>query len=1296
MSGLYFNSGIDNGFDKDIKKMQQQVEALSKTVTKEGNSIDSTFKTIGKTVGAAITVAALAEAGKAIINFSTGLETALGEIATISKEVNDNTEQYKNTLIALSTTEDLAASSAQQLAEAYYEIVSAGYDGADGLKVLEAAARAGTAGFVDAMVAGDGITTVLNAWGKSADEAGSVSDIFFKTVERGKTTFPELGANIAKVAPIAASMGISFEETSGAIASLTKQGTKTPEALTQLKAAMIGMNKVLGDGWAESMTFQEGLLAVEKQAGGSQNKLLELLGSSEAVLATLALTGKNANGAAMDLDAMNNALGATASATEKVVGTTDHQIKLLTNNILAAFEPLGDLGKGAISEIAAVLNEAFKSGDIERFGKAILWLVGAFTTYKVATMAQIQLQKIQKILMAEAILQKKLAAMEGIKLSNAEAIAAAKTNMMSMATKKAALSMRNMTAAFASNPIGLIITGLTLALPLLYKFIDSQKESTKIQKISEDSIGAYNASLVVEKDNLNNLFDQLKKTNPESEERRRLIEELKKINPEYTSLIDLETASEGELEIARKAANDELERKIALQAKETATSDINARLVEQIESIRKLEKEQSEVAKKFEGRSQEDINSTIQAYEDKINKVKETVEALKKEREEINAYYDAIIKGANKTSTSTGPTQAEIDAEAAKKAAFEKKMADEKAAEEAEKQREKDLKALEIENQKRINEIVQQYGTEDKLQVDANDKLLENQLWYYQEKRKLAKDELERAQTDAAIISTRIQINPELPELKRDKVDQYADAWKKLQQRYKENVAELKNYEEENTINNKTWKDSLELINGINQLVNDLITSFGDLDEGTKNVLTGVVQATGGLINMAQSVKAVSAAVTTLEKASAILAVIGAALQVFTAIVNMSKKAREIREEALVNELSQLHKVNLALIQQNALYEEGNTFFSDDKWGTALAGLSAYNFALGKQSEILDDINGSTTDRINAANATEYSFSGINKENANLIKIFNTADKAATELEQALGKVVIKTKDVGKVRNFFGKEDEYASILKLYPEVIDAAGDLDTVVLQSIVDTQKLSAEDKERLQNLIDMTNAATDAYSQFGDYISGIFGGIGDDIAQAFQTMYEGGDDAMKALEMSFSEMIESFTRDAIEFAFLQPYLDSLNAKTKALGEQYAKGEITAAELQQGVTDALSEFYNNIAAAEPLVLEAYKAADEAAAAAGFDSAFNAEPEPVTEPTINEPVSRAGQVSAAITEQTGSELVGRISALMLSSERIANYSADALDYAMQNLAYMKQIKLNTDYLPEIAANTRKTYEKLS
>jgi len=49
----------------------------------------------------------------------------------------------------------------------------------------------------------------------------------------------------------------------------------------------------------------------------------------------------------------------------------------------------------------------------------------------------------------------------------------------------------------------------------------------------------------------------------------------------------------------------------------------------------------------------------------------------------------------------------------------------------------------------------------------------------------------------------------------------------------------------------------------------------------------------------------------------------------------------------------------------------------------------------------------------------------------------------------------------------------------------------------------------------------------------------------------------------------------------------------------------------------------------------------------------------------------------------------------MMSNQIIANNSGEHLEFAMNHLVALNKIVVNTDYLPEIAANTKKTYEKL-
>ncbi len=74
-----------------------------------------------------------------------------------------------------------------QLLTASYDVASSGFaNAADNTKVLEAAAKGATGGLSDINTVGNAVTSVLNAYGKSADEAASLVDGFIQTQNDGK------------------------------------------------------------------------------------------------------------------------------------------------------------------------------------------------------------------------------------------------------------------------------------------------------------------------------------------------------------------------------------------------------------------------------------------------------------------------------------------------------------------------------------------------------------------------------------------------------------------------------------------------------------------------------------------------------------------------------------------------------------------------------------------------------------------------------------------------------------------------------------------------------------------------------------------------------------------------------------------------------------------------------------------------------------------------------------------------------------------------------------------------------
>lgn len=365
-NSLFFSTGMDNsGLQQGVDQALGMVQGLSSSI-----AAINPFAAFGAAAAAAF-AAISASAHSMMRNF----EQAMKEVETISAATQENFDQIASSVFQLSK---ISPDAPEELAKAYYQIVSAGYDGAKGLKLLETATKAATAGVTNTKAAADGITTALNAFNLEAEKAAEVSDAFFTTVRLGKTTFEELSQDLSQAAPIAAAYGYSLEEVLAAVATLTKQGVPTNRAMTQIRSAIEAAGEVMGDGASEALTLQGTLQALYKQAGGSKTELRQLVGRVEAVSAVLGVAGKNADGATQDLKELYNSAGAATEAFDRMAESNVNQWKILGNRINATMEELGNGLVELSSGMAKFLNDAMDGADelTESFDKQRIELLG--------------------------------------------------------------------------------------------------------------------------------------------------------------------------------------------------------------------------------------------------------------------------------------------------------------------------------------------------------------------------------------------------------------------------------------------------------------------------------------------------------------------------------------------------------------------------------------------------------------------------------------------------------------------------------------------------------------------------------------------------------------------------------------------------------------------------------------------------------------------------------------------------------------------------------------------------------
>lgn len=265
--------------------------------------------------------------------------------------------------------------SVDNLAESLFDVVSAGVPAAESIAFLETAGKLATAGVTNTKVAVDGLTSVMNAFGMEASDATMISDKFFAAQQMGKTNIAQLASSIGQVAPIAAGLGVSFDELVSQMSTVTLSGIKTSEAATGLKAVLSNLLKpseqaaetakllrIEFDANAVQSKKLTGVLKdVIDKTGGSKVALGQLFGSMEAVNTILALSKNNFEKLNEVQEHVADSSGRMEEAFKENMNTLSVQWQLIKNNSIVLGKTLLNWLIPVITKTLGAFNKLFKS-----------------------------------------------------------------------------------------------------------------------------------------------------------------------------------------------------------------------------------------------------------------------------------------------------------------------------------------------------------------------------------------------------------------------------------------------------------------------------------------------------------------------------------------------------------------------------------------------------------------------------------------------------------------------------------------------------------------------------------------------------------------------------------------------------------------------------------------------------------------------------------------------------------------------------------------------------------------------
>lgn len=448
----------------------QQIAAAGEDVQELGGKIE----TVGKKVSVAS--AASAAALGASVKLASDYTDAVAKVGTVADLQSVPLEKLRDDMLQLSTETGRGAG---EIADATYQAISASVDTADAVSFVGTSVGLAKAGFLETADAVDVLTTIINAYGLEASDAGRLSDILIQTQNDGKTTVNELSQSMGQVIPLASAYGVNIENLAASYAQLTKNGVATAQAGTYLKSMLNELGdsgsdvgeilksktgKSFGQLMNDGMSLGDVLGILNDSVNGDSEALAGLWSSSEAGTGALSILSSGVGAFNDELGNMQDSTGNVADALE-TLSTPSAKAQESLN----AVKNVGiELGSAALEAIAPLL---------EQLAETVKSLTERFSNLSPAT---------QTVIVAVMAI---LAALGPVIIIIGQLITAVGTIMTVAPAVATALGAVKIAIAAIGGPVTIVIAVITaLVLKLIHAYNTSEEFRNKVNAVF-DAVG---------------------------------------------------------------------------------------------------------------------------------------------------------------------------------------------------------------------------------------------------------------------------------------------------------------------------------------------------------------------------------------------------------------------------------------------------------------------------------------------------------------------------------------------------------------------------------------------------------------------------------------------------------------------------------------------------------------------------------------------------------------------------------------------------------------------------------------
>lgn len=216
--------------------------------------------------------------------------------------------------------------------------------------------------------------------------------------------------------------------------------------------------------------------------------------------------------------------------------TITGQISNIEDAIEQMFNELGRSQEGIINTGLDAVSTIVENW--RKVGEVVMVAATAYGTYKAVLMAVSALQVLNNRILQQAVVEKTLAAAAGINLSNAEAVAAARTKFLTLAQQGLTTALKETAAATLLNPYVLMAAAITSLVYTIYKFSTAASAAEIAQNAWNKSMDEFNRKAEDRKQKIKELVQIIQGADSTSLEKQLAFDELGTVAPELTKVYD--------------------------------------------------------------------------------------------------------------------------------------------------------------------------------------------------------------------------------------------------------------------------------------------------------------------------------------------------------------------------------------------------------------------------------------------------------------------------------------------------------------------------------------------------------------------------------------------------------------------------------------------------------------------------------------------------------------------------------------------------------------------------------------